>query len=256
MNWHQLFSNQFFSGGIALGLIAALAAFSRHYVALLFDFARGRYVAEIEVRDEDMVRWLGVWLSSTPYGQRCRRLSTYVLYQGGGLITQGDEAPALLLEPGIGPHVFRHDGTVIILDRRREDATPGRSERKEWYLLRVIGSRERAAEILEDAKVYARALLSRRHTAFLSDGRGGWDEVGVGLPREISSVVLPGSTVEDAAEREDQVIPVAPDLVRRARHTVAARVWFIWAASRRQNVACARRSAPPRTAALRARHHL
>ncbi len=196
MNWSALFSNQFFSGGIALGAIAALVAFGRRYVVLLADVVRRRFVSEIEVRDGDMVVWLGLWLAHTPYGIACKRLSTYVLHQ------EGEGVPLLYFEPGIGPHVFRHEGTLLVIDRRRDEPSPGASVYpREWYVFRAFAPRERAAELLDQAKVFSRELLSRRHTAFLSDGRGGWDRIGVGVPRELSSVVLPGETIGEIVKR-------------------------------------------------------
>lgn len=195
MNPGHLLGNDFFSGGLALAALAALAAFMRRYVVLAVDSVRRRYVSEIEVRDGDMVMWFGLWLANTPYGRGCRRLSIYVHHR------TDEEVPVLYFEPGIGPHVFRHQGTLLVVDRRREEGGPGNRIPQEWFVLRVFGARLAAEQILDQAKAYSRNLLSRQHSAYISDGRGGWDRLGVGVPRELASVVLPGSMVEDVVSR-------------------------------------------------------
>lgn len=189
MDWTKLFANDFFSGGLALAGIAAVVTFLRRYIVL----AMRRLVVEVEVREWDMVMWLGLWLAHTDYGKRCRKLTTNVVNQEGG-------DAALFFEPGLGPHIFRFEKVWVLVDRR-VDKEENVWNRREWYSVRVLGSRAVATKLIEDAKTFAMDLLARRHTAFISDGKGEWKRVGVGAPRALSTVVLPGNTSASIADR-------------------------------------------------------
>lgn len=186
---HTIFANSFFTGGLTLGCIAGALALFRRYVPLVVR----RVFVEVEVREWDMVMWLGLWLAHTDYGKRCRKLSTYLLNEGG-------ETPALFFEPGLGPHLFRYDGVWVLVDRRVEKEE-NVWNRREWYSVRVLGSRSVATKLIADAKTFGEELLARQHTAFISDGKGEWKRVGVGAPRELDSIVLPGNTAEDLVAR-------------------------------------------------------
>jgi chaperone BCS1 len=182
---HLLNGNQFFSGGLALGVIATAAAFLRRYIPLLFR----RFVVDIEVREWDMVRWLGLWLAHTDYGKRCRKLSVKTIN------THSDDA-SVFFEPGLGPHLFRYEGAWILVDRRieKEENVWNRSE---WYFVRILGSRAVGTQLVETAKEFGTSLLARKHSAYISDGKGDWKQLSVGTPRPLDSVILPGTLVED-----------------------------------------------------------
>jgi chaperone BCS1 len=196
MTWTALLAkNQFLSGGLVLGGLAACGAIGLRYLALATAYLSRRFVAEIEVREGDMVGWLGLWLAHTEYGLSCRRIGVQLRWnENGGM------EPVAYFEPGVGPHLFRHRGVLVYVDRRRTDEKPGVVVR-EWFIVRSFGPRHRLTELLEEAKTYSRDLLSRRHTAYMSDGRGGWDSLGVGVPRLLESVILPGDTVADVLAR-------------------------------------------------------
>jgi chaperone BCS1 len=137
--------------------------------------------------------WLGLWLSHTDYGRRCRKLTTHVMQEGGAEAT-------LFFEPGLGPHLFRYHGVYVLVDRR-VDEDKNVWSRKEWYSVWVLGSRGIATKLIDDAKTFGNEVLARRHTAFISNGKGEWDRLGVGAPRELDSVILPGNTAQDVADR-------------------------------------------------------
>lgn len=216
MNLPDLFSgNQFLSGGAILAAAGVAFAFVRRYATFGFAKLRARYIAEVEVREPEMVRWLGAWLAETPYGKKCRRLMMTVLFggesaRGHGTASVGSSygpskrpEPELVFEPGLGPHLFRHGGHWVICDRRREAAGQGNNLQydKEWFVLRVIGPRAALERLLEDVKIKAGQRDRNRQPAFISDGGGGWEQVATGNPRELASVVLPGSTVDDVVGR-------------------------------------------------------
>jgi mitochondrial chaperone BCS1 len=177
-----------FSGGLALAAFAAVVAFVRRHVALAL---RALFV-EVEVRGWDEVMWLGLWLSHTTYGKRCRKLATRTI--------ERDDDADMVFEPGLGPHLFRYAGTWVLINRQ-VDKEENVWSRREWFSVRVLGSRDVATKLIEDAKTYGREVLSRRHTAYLSDGKGEWRRLPTGQPRRISTVVLPGTVAEDVLQR-------------------------------------------------------
>jgi chaperone BCS1 len=181
-----------------LGVIAGAVAIARHYLLLGIGALRRRFVTETEVRGSDMVSWFSTWLAHTKYGDRCRRLNTHVIYQ------QKDGPPTLYFDPGLGLHVFRHGGTWMMVNRFRTKDDSFRLE--EWYTVYVLGSRQRAVAILNEAKAFALELMAKESTAYLSDKWGDWRRLGVGVPREISTVVLPGRTVADVVERIEKFL--------------------------------------------------
>lgn len=187
--WQHILENQFFSGGVALGGLVAAGAFIRYHARVLLR----RIFIEVEVREWDMVMWMGLWLAHVDYGKRCRKLTTSVFQEGGA------EA-ILFFEPGMGPHLFRYDGAWVLV-YRCVDEDIKTWYRREWYSVRVFGSRNVAVKLIEEAKAAGEEILARRHTAFISDGKGEWKRLGVGAPRDLSSVILPGSTVADVEAR-------------------------------------------------------
>jgi len=201
MSLSGLGSNDLFSGGLALAALAAAVAFLRRYAAL----AMRRFVVDVEVREWDMVMWLGLWLAHTDYGRRCRKLTTAVVQEGGS-------EPEIVFEPGLGPHLFRYEGVWVLVDRK-VDKEDNVWNRREFYTLRVLGSRSVAEHLIESAKTYGSEVLARRHTAFISDGKGEWRRLPVGAPRKLSSVVLPTG--------------VAEDLERRCRTFLSSQEWYV-----------------------------
>jgi hypothetical protein len=182
---NDLLNNSVFTGAGALALLVGVLAAARKYITL----AISRLVVEVEVREWDMVMFLGIWLSDIEYGKRCRKLSTRVLQEGGA-------EPALVYEPGLGLHVFRYEGTWVIVDRK-VDKEENVWNRREFFSVRVLGSRAVATKLIEDAKRFGAEVLARQHTAFISAGDGGWKRLTVGAPRKLASVVLPGTMAED-----------------------------------------------------------
>ncbi len=192
----NLTGNQVFSGGLALGAIAAAVRYGGQTLLFALGSLRRRFIAEIEVREPDLVYWLGIWLADTPYGAKCKRQAATVLH--GSLLGPGEQEERLsplFFEPGLGPHLFRHKDTWLLIRHSREEATPN-TPKRDVFMLWVLGSKEIAQELLREAQEYARGLIAKKHMAFLSDGYSGWERLTIGAPRPLSSVVLPGDTVE------------------------------------------------------------
>ena len=73
------FANDFFSGGFALAALATVVALIRRYAGVLLRTV----LVDVDVRGWDEVMWLGLWLSHTQYGKRCRKLATRTIEREG-----------------------------------------------------------------------------------------------------------------------------------------------------------------------------
>lgn len=186
---HDLLNNSFFTGAGAIAILVGVLAAARRYLAL----AISRLVVEVEVREWDLVMSLDLWLADIEYGKRCRKLSTRVLQDGGA-------EPTIVFAPGMGLHLFRYKGVWVIVNRQVEKEE-NVWNRREFFSVRVFGSRSVATKLIEDAKAFGAEVLARQNTAFISNGEGGWRRLTVGAPRRLSSVVLPGTMAEDLLRR-------------------------------------------------------
>ncbi len=189
-------NNQFATGGLVMGATVGLVALFRRSILALGGWLKRRFVAEVVVRDPGAVTWFGLFLANTEYGQRARRSEARVRWEG-------DDSPAFHFEPGIGMHAFRYKGSWYLIEFNRGEKGNGAAVdplasimQREWYSIRVIGDRRKAERLLEEAKRVGLAFLSKRNTAYVSDGKGYWDRVAVGAPRTLESVVLPQSTID------------------------------------------------------------
>lgn len=191
----NLLHNQFLSGGLLLGALAGAATLVKRYGSALLRHLVSRFVVEVEIRDGAMVEWFGLWLTHIRYGQSCRRMKVDVRHD------RKLDKPKLSFEPGPGSHFVRHDGRWFIAERHRNDEDKEMAANGEWYRIRFFGSRERAMATMEAAKTFASELLAQRDTAHISDGAGWWGTVNVGVPRSLSTVVLPAGMVDGIVSR-------------------------------------------------------
>lgn len=190
-----MLSNDFFTGGLYLGLLGGAVTAAVRLGMFLGNVLYRKLVTRMELREHEACHAFGLWMSENRYGQECRQLSVGVLYEG-------DDNYRFYPVPGIGTHFLRHKDTFLLVNREREEAkTALFGEPREFYNVTVFGSREQALALLEEAKRVARVAMVRRNTAFISDGRGGWERVSVSAPRNLKSVVLPGDTMETLVRR-------------------------------------------------------
>src|SRR5512142_3153222 len=119
LDFHSLIGNSFFSGGLALGALAAAVRYGGQLLLFALGSLRRRYIAEIEVRDPDLVFWLGMWLAGTSYGARCKRQIASLMHGGPTVPGEEERIAPLFFEPGLGPHLFRHGGAWLLLRHSR-----------------------------------------------------------------------------------------------------------------------------------------
>jgi hypothetical protein len=125
--------NPFFSGGLSLMVVGALAALMRNVPAQLWVFLQRRLSVTLEVPDRDPAfRWLQVWLAARPYARCARDLSLATTWVPAGagsdsaVVFDADAEPPLSAErqrPDVPGEPLEVPGRIA--EARREVAGRG-----------------------------------------------------------------------------------------------------------------------------------
>jgi len=130
--------NQFLHGGMILGLLGLVLTWLRHVPVWLFNVLKRRFTVSLEIRDEQVFRWLEEWIEQERYGEHCRVLSaSRDLETRSGNKADTTEAPGLVFAPGRGHHVFRHGLRFYWLERRM-DEHPGKASEGDFFMREVL----------------------------------------------------------------------------------------------------------------------
>lgn len=114
--------NQFFSGGLILGVLVAIGAVLRKLPGMIYTAVKRRVVVSAELlQTDDVFRWFCTWMASQPYSNRARRWVVFSDVKSG--LSDGDgDAPmangvvdtshelTFDFVPAPGFHVFKHRG--------------------------------------------------------------------------------------------------------------------------------------------------
>ncbi len=201
--------NQFASGGFALMVLGALAAFARKLPYRLFLFARRRCIFTIELPFTDPAfGWLKFWLNGQEFFRRRR---SYVIdARSGGTDERGEQE--LLFVPAEGTYLLRHQGRFLIVEFEREElknavATAYGARivaHRETIRLSCLGRQARARRYIEGIILGARSMAEdaqqgkvtlHRPSADLAE----WVFLALRSPREVASVVLRRGVLEAIA---------------------------------------------------------
>lgn len=191
--------NDFFSGGLALGLMGGLAAFAARLVPLARRFAAARLLTTVTVSSRDpLFGYLLAWLNAHPYSRRCRNLAASVPPDKR---VSGDRG-AVRLVPGTGGHLLFVGGVPVWLERKAGDGPEpgdprGRSEPRELIRLTAVGRRQ---SFLRDLLVKIAATYGERDPTetlvHRDDSFEEWTEAARIRRRGLDSVVFPAGVAE------------------------------------------------------------
>lgn len=202
-------SNQFLSGGLALGIVGSLIALCRQLPAKIIAWLKRRVVVAVDVSNDDPVfEWLSLWLAQHPYSRRARCLTAKSRRNSNGRIDtdSADGLPDVVLTPAPGNHFFIYERRLVWLSRRRNDVNGDKAEdffsrlHRETYEIRVLGRKQQIIRsLIEQARKLAIEASDGRVEIF-AVSYGSWQRVGLREMRPLSSVILPGNTVDEIAE--------------------------------------------------------
>ncbi|KKM71665.1 hypothetical protein LCGC14_1428270, partial [marine sediment metagenome] len=122
-------SNDFFAGGLMLGIMGMGLAALRYAPFLIWRIVLRVWSVTVEIREFDLSRSIKWWLAESEYGQNCRWLSGGTVWRNDGLYP--------VLSPGYGQHIFKFNGTRIWLQNVLEDQ--GVAGKKEVMNIRILG---------------------------------------------------------------------------------------------------------------------
>jgi chaperone BCS1 len=175
----------FMSAGAALSVLREAPRRAGSLLADLFSVS-------ISVDENDAVHWFATWLAKQPYGGRCRRLKMWIKWRHLGDFGQESTVSTVELEPGVGPHLFRHRSRWFLLTReehQQREHSPGRTR----VHLRTLGRIRRPLEALvEEVVEHGIRAMREQDLVRVNDDGGSWRMLEVGAARRLESVLLPG----------------------------------------------------------------
>lgn len=191
--------NDFFSGGLALGLMGGLAAFVARLVPFARRFAAARLLTAVTVSNRDpLFGYLLAWLNAHPYSRRCRNVAASIPPDKRASGIRG----AVRLVPGTGGHLLFLSGVPVWLERKAGDGPEpgdllGRSEPRELIRLTAVGRRQ---SFLRDLLMEVAARFGERDPTetlvYRDDSFEDWTEAARIRRRGLDSVVFPAGIAE------------------------------------------------------------
>lgn len=180
--------NEFLSGGLVLMVVGAVMSVSYALMPVVARWLMSRFTVSIEVRDDDVFVWLGDWMQSMRYGERCRRLSVDVERIRTGARTR----VRLVFAPGRGSHFFVYGGRWFWLNRRKEKSlSQDGAAPKDVYVLRSFSRDPKILkDILRDAALAAEERRKGKVAVYTWDRYSSWKRMQLQAGRGLDSVIL------------------------------------------------------------------
>lgn len=196
------FANDFFAGGLALGLLGTAAAYVAGIIPMLRRFVIGRLITTIVIDSRSSVfECLVSWLHHHPYAARCRRLTVSRVNRD----EDSSEGLRLRFSPAPGGHLLFHRGVALWLGRELSDqkvgGVMGRAEPLEtFYLTALTRNREFLRTLLAEAVERHGRRAKDTLTVYGSDDYGEWRDIARIRKRPPLSVVLRAGVLEGMIE--------------------------------------------------------
>ena len=146
----------------------------------------------IAVDENDPVHWFATWLGKQPYGGRCRRLKLWVKWRSLGDFGQESTVSMVELEPGLGPHLFRHRGRWFLLTREEHQQREHFAGRTRLHLRTLGRTRQPLEALVKEVVEHGIRAMREQDLVRVNDDSGSWRMLEAGEARRLDSVVLPG----------------------------------------------------------------
>ena len=187
MNLKELLANnELIQGGLLLTILGGAMVYLRRVPQVIGKYLQRLFTANVHFRDQDIVHWVGQWLATGEYAQRCRRLNCRLDHQG--------KVPKASMEPGLGTHYFRYKGHWILLRHALEEegeAATALFEKKRTMTMWTIGRKSTVIrQVVNDAIDAALTRRKGKQVTHINYGGDFWQEVRADDQRPLESVVL------------------------------------------------------------------
>lgn len=196
-------NNDFFTGGLMLGIMGMGLAALRFAPSLIWRIILRVWSVTVEIRDFDLSRSIKWWLAESEYGQNCRWLSGSAIWKNDGLYP--------VLSPGYGQHIFKFNGKRFWLANILEDQ--GVAGKKEVMNIRILGrDTEPIIDFMRDVVELTNRQNENKTSVFINDQKGRWSQVRSFPKRPKTSLFL-----------KDDLVDV---LIDDARRFLRGRDWY------------------------------
>jgi len=212
----QAMSSEIFAGGLALGIIATIAAMGRVLWRRLGAIAWRRMTISVTVDNRlPAFKFLSLWLEESDVLRGSRRKQVTQFAEDGEW--RPAENARVVMAPSEGVHWFFHDGVFCILNRSierksRMESFSGQEGPLETMQFTLLGGSQKTVEAWIARGAEIAASRDRIGPGIHTLGRHGWNTSGDVPRRAISSI----ATEDDAAAR----------LLADARWFYQSREWY------------------------------
>ena len=190
-------SNDFFAGGLMLGIMGMGLAALRFAPFLIWRIVLRVWSVTVEIRDFDLSRSIKLWLAESEYGQNCRWLSGGTVWRNDGLYP--------VLSPGYGQHIFKFNGTRIWLQNILEDQ--GVAGKKEVMNVRILGRDAKPIKnLMSDVVEHANRQNRDKTSVFINDKTGRWTQIRSFPKRPKASLFLKDDLVDLLIDDTDRFL--------------------------------------------------
>lgn len=200
-------TNQFFSGGLLLMILGSIGGLVWRAIPPIKRALKKRYLISIDIRDNEVFRWIGEWLEYQNYGERCQLLAvgSYDGHDGRThkpLTLEGDNEQSLedtiVFAPGQGSHYFKYKGRWVWLQRVKEEI--GKLGVREYYSLTTYGRDPTFLKgLIKDAAKLADDKKEDRVKVYIHNDIGDW-WYSTRTPRPLDSIILPDDQKKDIVD--------------------------------------------------------
>ncbi len=177
--------SEFVKGMLALALMGALIGAVlgavRYAPVLVWRLIQRKWAVSVTTRDQQLIRWIGLWLAESDYGQRCQWLDARTVHVESGLVA--------VLMPGHGLHAFKEDGTRYWLEHVLEDQ--GVAGKISVLTIKTIGKGvEPLRQLIDSAVDMANEEGRNKNITYVNDQNGYWMRVRLSPRRSSKSLFL------------------------------------------------------------------
>lgn len=201
MDWNTLYAwlteqvtaNQFFAGGIVMGLVGYLAMIARTWPSAAAMFLGRQLMTELVIRSTDGEAFMHValWLAKHKSRAKARRLGLIDYWDNDDDDPDSDYEVTF----GFGSHMLWEGFLPILVTRSMaESSTPGAMPVQELKIRMVGRTHDRVLKLINDAKVSAKASTKVGIYVWSS---GYYQTIDRREPRPAESIIMPAKDKAD-----------------------------------------------------------
>lgn len=192
-------ANQFASGGLLLMGLSGILGGLYKVLPILWRLIKRKFIVTIDIQsNNDVFRWLSIWLARHEYSKKTRLLTVHTDQSASdNTMRDKDAKPSLYFSPAPGNHLIWYRGRPVWIhrDRERKMGNDGKgllSIYEQFYITMLGRDRELAKDLLRDVRDFIHDMEKDDTCVYACSGYGNWRRIKRQKPRSLASVVLKG----------------------------------------------------------------